>query len=189
MTSQTQAKDAVDFLIEQHNEVKSLFQQITSGSPASRRQPFEAVVRALAVHETAEEEVMWPVVRKRVPNGDALVKARIGEEDQAKKALSGLEKVDPASDDFLPLFKRVADIVLEHAQHEEREVFPQLREHQDATMLEAMRKALVAAETTAPTHPHASAPESAVGNMVMGPFVAVADRVRDALRGSSKQSP
>src|SRR5689334_5322971 len=129
MTSETQANDAVDFLIEQHNQVKSLFEQIASATPANRRQPFEAVVRALAVHETAEEEVVWPVVRKRVPNGAELAKARMEEEDQAKKALSGLEKVDPGSDDFIPLFTRVAEMVLEHAQHEERDVFPQLRRH------------------------------------------------------------
>jgi hemerythrin superfamily protein len=189
MSSETKAKDAVEFLIDQHNQVKALFEQITNGLPTERRQPFEAVVRALAVHETAEEEVVWPVVRQRVPNGDTLAKRRMAEEDQAKKALSGLEKVDPASTDFGPLFARVRDIVLEHATHEEREVFPLLREHQTPDMLDAMRKAIIAAEATAPTHPHANAPESAVGNMVMGPFVAVADRVRDALRGSKKQSP
>src|SRR5437763_479060 len=148
MSSDTQAKDAVDFLIDQHNQVKALFEQITNGLPTERRQPFEAVVRALAVHETAEEEVVWPVVRKRVPNGETLVRARLDEEDQAKKALSGLEKIDPSSVDFAPLFARVRDIVLEHAQHEERDVFPLLRQHQDAQMLDAMRKAIVAAEGT-----------------------------------------
>jgi hemerythrin superfamily protein len=140
-------------------------------------------VRMLAVHETAEEEVVYPVVQHKIPNGEQIANARRAEEDQAKKALSGLDKIDPASDDFLPLFRQVTSIVAEHAANEEREVFPALREHQDEQMLDAMRRALVAAEATAPTHPHPSAPESAIGNMVMGPFVAIADRVRDALRG------
>jgi hypothetical protein len=45
-----------------------------------------------------------------------------------------------------------------------------------------MRTSLEAAEAMAPTHPHPHGAESAVGNMVVGPFVAVVDKVRDALR-------
>jgi hemerythrin superfamily protein len=118
----------------------------------------------------------------RVLFDQAIVTARLAEEDQAKKALSGLDKVDPASTDFMPLFTRVKEMVAEHALNEEREVFPPLRQHQDEQMLESMRRAVEVAEAIAPTHPHAAAPESAAGNMVVGPFVAITDRVRDALR-------
>jgi hypothetical protein len=38
------------------------------------------------------------------------------------------------------------------------------------------------AEKFAPTHAHRMAPESAVGNLLVGPFVAMVDRVRDAIR-------
>ena len=34
----------------------------------------------------------------------------------------------------------------------------------------------------APTRPHEAAPESAVGNAVVGPFAALVDRARDAIR-------
>ena len=47
-----------------------------------------------------------------------------------------------------------------------------------------MRTALEKAEKMAPTHPHTHGPESAIGNMIVGPFVAVADRVRDAIRNA-----
>ncbi|MBV8303869.1 MAG: hypothetical protein JOZ04_06640 [Acidimicrobiia bacterium] len=47
----------------------------------------------------------------------------------------------------------------------------------------AMTEKLQAAEKLAPTHPHTHAPESAVGNLILGPFVAMADKVRNVLRG------
>src|SRR4051812_42270614 len=119
----TKTNNAVDFLLEQHATVRRLFAEITNAPASGRGEPFEAVVRLLAVHETAEEEVVYPVVKRKVPNGDAIVKARREEEDRAKKALSGLEKIDPASDDFMPLFTQVKQMVDEHASNEEREVF------------------------------------------------------------------
>jgi hemerythrin superfamily protein len=181
MTTHDNAQDVVEFLLAQHKTVRTLFDRIADATPTMRREPFETLVRMLAVHETAEEEVVYPVFAQKVPGGKDIANARRAEEDQAKKALSGLDKVDPASDDFLPLFTPVRTMVAEHAANEEREVFPALRQYQDDDMLVSMRRAVEAAEATAPTHPHAHAPSSAAGNLVMGPFVAIADRVRDAL--------
>ncbi|MCA1672167.1 MAG: hypothetical protein LC799_08180 [Actinobacteria bacterium] len=42
---------------------------------------------------------------------------------------------------------------------------------------------LESAEARAPRHPHPHGPESALGNILVGPFVAVVDRVHDTLRG------
>jgi hypothetical protein len=61
-------------------------------------------------------------------------------------------------------------------------LFPILESSVDADTRAAMTKKLQTAEKLAPTHPHPHAPESAVGNMVLGPFVAMVDKVRDAIR-------
>ena len=42
------------------------------------------------------------------------------------------------------------------------------------------------AENTAPTHAHSMSPESATGNIAVGPFVAIADRARDAIRNAMR---
>ena len=61
------------------------------------------------------------------------------------------------------------------------------RQSLDADTLQSMRTAFETAERMAPTHPHPPGPESALGNMLVGRFVAVVDKVRDALR-SEKSS-
>jgi len=175
--------DVVDLLLAQHQEVKRLFSEV-HGPGEDRAEAFARLVRLLAVHETAEEEVVYPAVRSTGPEGERAAEARKAEEADAKRELADLEKLgvdDPAFDGRFGTFRMA---VLEHARNEEQEVFPLLRSSLDAEKLQSMRKAVELAERFAPTHPHPHGPESAVGNLVVGPFVSVVDRVRDALRGA-----
>ncbi len=181
---ESQNLDVVEFLLAQHLEVRQLFAQLQQATGETRKEPFQRLVQLLAVHETAEEEVVYPVVRSSVPDGDAVADARTAEEDEAKKALSELETLDVTSAEFDQKLEAFRAMVIQHAENEEREVFPRLREAQDPDQLRTMAKAVQAAERLAPTHPHPHAPESAVGNIVVGPFVAIVDRVRDAIRNA-----
>jgi hemerythrin superfamily protein len=185
-TGQSQTEDVVDLLLTQHTEVRSLFGQIRGTTGKAKKGSFDRLVNLLAVHETAEEMVVYPTVRSTGPDGDRLADARTAEESEAKDALSDLEKTDingPEFDTKLQAFEQLVD---SHARNEEQEIFPLLRESQSPEQLTKMADAVQAAERVAPTHPHPRGPESAVGNVVVGPFVAVVDRVRDALRSRAR---
>lgn len=117
-----------------------------------------------------------------VDDGDTLADARIAEESEAKEAHSELEDLGVEHPDFDSKLRSFQQMVLTHADKEENEVFPELRESHSPEQLETMARGVHAAESFAPTHPHPHGPDSAVGNMAVGPFVAVADRVRDAIR-------
>ncbi|MFP5376464.1 MAG: hemerythrin domain-containing protein [Acidimicrobiia bacterium] len=175
--------DVVDLLVAQHREARRLFSEVEAGG-AGAIESFECLVRLLAVHETAEEEVVYPALRSVGAEGERVAEARTAEEDEAKKALSGLEGLGVDGEGFAARFQAFRADVVAHAEAEEREVFPLLRRSLDGDKLDRMRRALEAAEKMAPTHPHPHAPESALGNLVVGPFVAIADRVRDAIRGA-----
>jgi hypothetical protein len=51
-----------------------------------------------------------------------------------------------------------------------------------------MDVAFVTAETMAPTHAHRFAPDSATGNLLLGPPVALVDRIRDLLESMSART-
>jgi hemerythrin superfamily protein len=176
------AETATEFIRAQHETIRRLFADVDAATGDSRKDPWELLVRLLAVHETAEEMVIYPAIR-RVDGGDAIVEARTQEEDEAKKILTDLEKLDPSSAEFEAAFRPFRSAVLGHAEAEEAEVLPLLASVKDQGELETMTKMLTVAEGMAPTHPHKSAPESATGNLLVGPFVAMVDRVRDAFRG------
>ncbi len=176
-------EDAIAFLERQHEEVRRLCNQVQQAGPADKAEAFQCLVRLLAAHETAEEEVFHPTAR-RAPGGAAVVEARLAEESSAKQALADLEKLgvdDPAFDEAFDQFRVDVD---RHATNEENEEFPLVRASEDPDQLRAMAEMLRLAESVAPTHPHPHGPDGALGNLVVGPFAAIADRVRDTLKGS-----
>jgi hemerythrin superfamily protein len=181
-TTTGETTTVTDLIRRQHTEIERLFEDVEGGVGADRQDAFACLVRLLAVHETAEEEVVWPVVRHAAPSGDALVDAVTAEESTGKTLLAELERLGTDSPDFPSKLDDLRVAVLSHARHEEDDVLPLLERTQDETQLIGMAVAVRAAEALAPTHPHPHGPESALGNLAVGPMVAVVDRARDAIR-------
>jgi hypothetical protein len=182
-------RDVVDLLLEQHDEVKSMFSELPRVQGQVKRELFEDLVRLLAVHETAEETVVHPMARRKLDDGEQVVEQRLEEEDRAKKELADLYDLGVDHPDFDQRLERFAAEVIQHATKEEGEEFLRLRATVDADTLRRMAGAVKAAEAAAPTRPHRTAPESAIGNILLGPPVAVFDRVRDAVRDWRNKNP
>ncbi len=174
--------DVVDFLVSQHEQIKSLFAEALSAAGKEREDAFVRLRRLLAVHETAEEEVVHPRTKRKIADGQTIVSARLEEENEAKKVLSELEKLDVTSEEFTRKLTELRDAVVDHAQREEAEEFAKLGEELSGDELERMGRAAKLAEAIAPTRPHAGV-ESQVANLAAGPFAAMLDRARDAIVG------
>jgi hemerythrin superfamily protein len=174
------AQDVVAFLTAQHEQIKGLFVQVTASSGEQRKENFADLRRLLAIHETAEEEIVHPRAKSVLDNGEAVVSTRLREEHDAKEVLAALEKLDVDSPEFEQKFSKFREDVVAHAEAEEREEFAELAVHLDERHLSRMRKAVELAEKTAPTHPHAGV-ESRPANLVAGPFAAMMDRVKDLI--------
>jgi hemerythrin superfamily protein len=177
------AQDVVAFLKTQHEEIKGLFTQVSAASGEQRKEIFADLRRLLAVHETAEEEIVHPRAKSEIAGGESIVAARLQEEHEAKEVLAELEKLDVDSAEFEQKFSKFREDVVAHAEAEEREEFSKLASELDEKQLRRMRKAAELAEKTAPTHPHAGA-ESRTANLVAGPFAAMMDRAKDLISGS-----
>lgn len=171
--------DVVSFLEEQHEEIKRGLTRVNEASGKAREEAFVSLRRLLAVHETAEEEIVHPAARRALPNGATVVDARLQEENEAKKLLAQLETLDVDSAEFGTLLARLERSVIVHATAEEREEFAELASVLDQKQLERMRRAAEFAEKIAPTRPHPGV-ESATANMLTGPFASMLDRARDA---------
>lgn len=170
--------DIVTMLREQHTTVRNLLDRVLSSTGEQRRRVFDEVRELLARHETGEEMILRPMTR-RVPGGETVADGRMAEENEAKKVLAKLEKLDPDSSEFASMFSEFRSSVLEHAAAEENEEFPLLAKGTfDQEDLEKAGFKLENAEKTAPTHPHPSAKTTAM-NYVAGPFAAMVDRARD----------
>jgi hypothetical protein len=178
----TDARDVVDFLLDQHQQIRGLLSDVLDVRGPERQRAFDEVRELLARHETGEEMVLRPLTRK-TPDGSPVADARFAEENEAKEVLARLEHMDVDGAEFESTFTGFRLSVVDHAAAEERDEFPLLRRDHDADTLVRARGRLERAEKMAPTHPHPSA-RSTTANYVAGPFAAMLDRARDAFSGS-----
>jgi hemerythrin superfamily protein len=174
-------QDVVAFLKAQHNRIKELFSEtINAVDNDTREKKFFELRSLLAVHETAEEMIVHPKARQEIPGGDAIVDARLHEENEAKQQLQNIESMGPESPEFKNALIEFQSDVIEHAEHEENEEFNELADTLTEADLKKMAGAVRAAEAIAPTRPHPGV-ESPVMNFAAGPFASLLDRARDAI--------
>lgn len=171
---------AVRFLVDQHQQIRQLFDEVSRASGKQRADSFFALRRLLAVHETAEELVVHPRARWRLPDGDPVSSPRLQEEERAKRMLVSLEEMPVDSKEFEAGFNRLRNAVVAHTEAEERDEFSRLGEVLSQRELSRMRMAAHLAEALGPTRPHPSA-VFAAENIVVGGFTALMDRFRDLI--------
>lgn len=179
--------DVVALLMRQHGDIRNLFDEVEATTGEERRDAFRRLVRLLAVHETAEEEVVHPFARRGLSGGEQVVGDRLAEERAAKEKLSALDDMDTDDPQFMPRLRELRTAVQEHARAEERYEFTHIRRSTDVTNLAAMAKAIKAAEAMAPTRPHPGV-ESAAANVALGPVAALMDRTKDTVRKAMGKS-
>ncbi|GAA0262393.1 hemerythrin domain-containing protein [Cryptosporangium japonicum] len=188
MTAHDLDLEAVDFLLNQHAQIRAGLREVAGAHGPAKAAAFADLRRLITVHETAEQEVLHPRMRELVPDpsddGPAAtsaearldVTALLGQERHGTELLAELDRLDPASPEFDRRFTRLAVEIIAHADHEELEEFPVVRERLDLDERRRMGHALRVAEAAAPRHPQPAAAPGAVA--------AIVERVRDAVRGA-----
>jgi iron-sulfur cluster repair protein YtfE (RIC family) len=174
------AQGIIEALRHDHDEVREMFGRLEQASGNQRKELFQQLLSELVRHEVAEEEILRPVSKRDA--GEAIANARIKEESEAEELLKEMEKLDTGSPEFTTKLARLRQEVESHAEAEETKEFPRVAEKETSERLQQMGKAYEAAKKLAPTRPHPSTPNTPAANMLVGPFAAVIDRARDAVR-------
>jgi hemerythrin superfamily protein len=121
--------DAVEFLTKEHEEAKSLFEQIDAATdPDTKQRLTTQVIAALRAHTKIEEEVLYPLIREEMKGGTKLFEEAMQEHQEAKKAMKELESSSPTDSEWSDHFEILMHGVLHHAKEEESEMFPKMRE-------------------------------------------------------------
>ncbi len=180
--SDTTTQNAIELLTADHAEVEEMFRQIESLPEGEARATAVAgVIRELSVHAAIEEQVLYPAMRKALPDGDHLVQEAIEEHQAVKETLAAIERADSAAERHPHLVSLIGN-VRHHVDEEETELFPKLQASITTGDLQDLGSKLASAKKLAPTHPHPNAPNTPPGNVVGGMAAAVMDKARDALK-------
>jgi hemerythrin superfamily protein len=105
--------------------VKQLFKKIERTESASeRRQLMNQIAQELQVHTKIEEELFYPAMRE-VPSKKAeeMVNEAFEEHHVVDLVLNELPQVDPDDERFEAKMTVLSELVLHHAEEEEKEMF------------------------------------------------------------------
>jgi hemerythrin superfamily protein len=181
-TEHSKQDDITVELTKDHNELREMFGKLRAGAAGDERTELvHEMTTELVKHSVAEEVHLYPLIRKILPDGDALADKELEEHAEVEQALKELEKLDPSDSKYGQLIDNVIHDVTEHAGEEEDVIFPQLREKCSSDELHELGDKVRRVKSIAPTHPHPSAPDTPPGNVIMGPMAGLVDRVRDAM--------
>ena len=186
-------RDFIEVLVQDHSEADNTFLEIdrllseqSQESITTAGELSQQVITELVKHSVAEEEYVYPLVRQKLPNGDEVADMEIGEHAQAEETMKQLDGISPSNVEFKATVSKLAMQVREHAGKEEAELLPALGGKLSQEERLELGQKIEKAKAMAPTHPHPAAPDRPPMNKVMGPGVALVDRIRDALTGHKK---
>jgi hypothetical protein len=114
-------------------------------------------------------------------DGATAIVARLREQADTERMLALMATLDPKTQEFTAALTELSIAVINHAEAEERRIFPLLRVEKPEALFELAGR-YESAKHHAPTRPHPHAPDTPPANKVVGPITALFDRARDAVR-------
>lgn len=127
--TQSEPQDAVALLIEEHEEVKSMFEQyeeLGDRAYVSKQKLALQICEALTKHTMIEEEIFYPAVRNAIKDDDLMDEAVV-EHASAKDLIAQIQSMEPTDDLFDAKVKVLSEMIDHHVEEEESDMFPKVR--------------------------------------------------------------
>jgi hemerythrin superfamily protein len=148
--------DAIVLLKDDHKQIKRLFRDFqAAGENATVRKGeiVSKIIELLTVHTYIENEVMYPEVRRLVPDLEDDVLESYEEHHVADLLVMELVALSPDAERFDAKTTVLIENVSHHIEEEEQEWFPKVREALGRKQLQDLGAQLLEAKAKAPTSP------------------------------------
>ncbi|MEU4244177.1 hemerythrin domain-containing protein [Actinoplanes sp. NPDC026619] len=169
---ETTGRNVVDVLNQQHRDLIEL-SDLLKAEPDSPKLK-SVMIAELSRHLSAEEQYLYPAIRKAVPGGEDLAARELAEDHALLVLLQRLDKGEPAVDE-------VAEAVRRHVAADAEELLPVLMQMVPVEDLIRVGNRVETAAEAAPTRPHPGTPSAPPWNKIVDPAVAVTDKLRDVV--------
>jgi hemerythrin superfamily protein len=161
--------DAIVLLRKDHTEVRRLFKEFQKASTTDARKGaiVKKVIDLLTVHTYIENEVMYPEVRRLLPDLEDDILESYEEHHVADVLIIELSQMSPGDERFEAKTTVLIENVTHHMQEEEQDWFPKVRDGLGRKQLQDLGEQLLAAKAKAPRSPQApSALKKAIDALV-----------------------
>jgi hemerythrin-like domain-containing protein len=148
--------DAIVLLKNDHKEIRKVFRQFQAAGENATKTKGELVSRMielLTVHTYIENEVMYPAVRRLVPDAEDDILESYEEHHVADVLCMELYGMKPDAERFDAKTTVLIENVQHHMEEEEEEWFPTVREALGRKQLQELGAQLLEAKQKAPTSP------------------------------------
>lgn len=144
-----------DCLLQDHKEIKELYNSYRSAiSYEDKQRYFNQIGWEIARHTVAEEIVVYPCVRDRIPDGNLLADDALDDDRKTKQSLSNLNSMNINSVDFAEKFRSFMVDIYTHVEKEEKIHIPKLIETLSIEERINLGEKFENRKLIAPTRPH-----------------------------------
>lgn len=164
-----------------HVRLDGLLRQLDDTPLAEQRPVLLDLYRLVFPHAFAEESVLWPVLRRVLPDGEELTLQVEQEHQEVNEVVTQLEDLDIADPGREPLLRRLADLLREDVRDEEDQLLPGLQQKLSPGQLRRLGLLWEVVRRVSPTRAHPVVARRPPGNVVAALPLTVIDRTRDVL--------
>jgi hemerythrin superfamily protein len=164
-----------------HVRLNGLIARLEASADTGQQQVLLEIYRLVFPHAFAEESVLWPVMRRMLPDGGDLTLEVELEHQEVNELVTELEEVEPGSARREEILERLVAVLREDVRDEEDVLFPRLQSVLGRGQLQALGLAWEGVRRIAPTRAHPIVARRPPGNVVAALPLSVIDRTRDRI--------
>jgi hemerythrin superfamily protein len=172
-----------------HEQLDRLLHELDGTTGTEQERALRRIDRLVFSHAFAEETVLWPVIRRVLPDGDALTLQVEEEHQEVNELVSELETLGHDDPRRAPVLARLVEVLREDVRDEEDVLFPRLQEALDPAALRRLGRQWEVARRVSPTRAHPTVSRRPPGNAVSGLPLSVLDRSRDLVDAGVQRAP
>ena len=149
------SQDAIVILRDDHKEVRALFREFQKASTTDARKKtiVDKVIELLTVHTYIENEVMYPEVRRLLPDLEDDILESYEEHHVADVLVMELSQMSPGDERFEAKTTVLIENVTHHIEEEEEDWFPKVRAGLGRKQLQELGARMMALRPKAPRKP------------------------------------
>jgi hypothetical protein len=164
-----------------HIELHRLLGKLQAASPDEAGPLLIDMYRVVFPHAFAEEAVLWPAMRRALPDGHELTLRVEKEHQEINELVMRLEAVPRGSPEWRSLLERVISLLLQDVRDEEDALLPRLQQALGADQLRLLGAQWALVRAIAPTRCHPMVSRRPPGNILSALPLSLLDRGRDRL--------
>jgi hemerythrin superfamily protein len=172
-----------------HVELDRLLHELDGATGPAQEEVLTRIDRLVFSHAFAEETVLWPVLRRVLPDGDALTLQVEEEHQEVNELVTALERDGLDHPERPARLRRLTEVLREDVRDEEDVLFPRLQEALSPAELRTLGRRWEVMRRISPTRPHPTVSRRPPGNALSGLPLSLIDRTRDVVDAGVRRVP